>query len=988
MNLFRKSLFFVIGLFYVASIFGSVTYRTRANYVLFEKSNNSFEVVGKRVASICVDPTDWKGVRRAVSDLSQDIFRVTGKKASVLEVNDVRSGSILVGTIGNSVLIDRLIRDGKLDVSEVEGKWESFLIQTVDECLVIAGSDQRGTIFGIYDVSERIGVSPWYWWADVPTQKKDVIYIKNVLYIQDPPKVKYRGIFINDEEPSFGGWARTKFGGINSKMYAHMFELLLRLKANYLWPAMWGKSFNEDDPLNPVLANEYGVVMGTSHHEPMMRSHTEYTSRKDVVGPWDYSVNKEKLDVFFTEGLERNKDYDNMITIGMRGDGDVPMSEAGDEANMKVLANVVEGQREVIKKVFDKDPSEVPQMWAIFTEVQRYYEAGFTVPDDVLLLFCDNNWGYIRRTGPENERARKGGMGLYYHIDMNGGPWNDRWINTTTIPKLYEQFNLAYRSGLDDLWVVNVGDLKPKELPIDFILRYAWNPDAYNPGNLRDYTIDWATRQFGSAHAEEIADIVSKYSKYNLWRKPEVQATQIFSVVNHHEADRVATLWRNLARQVDDLRPKISKEAQDAFYQLVYYPAKASAGVAEIYLAAGKNNLYAKQGRLRANEYAKRARELFELDKQLTAFYNDSIANGKWKNMMSDVHIGYVQWSMPPANKLPELMDVMPLSTPCMGVAVEGSESVWPGSNTNVALPIFDALRNPTYYIDVFNKGLGSFNYQAKSNKDWIRLSNKEGAVQSEVRLNVSIDWSAAPMGRSEGVIEVNQGDSTVAIRVVAVNEAMPKSKRSYFGGLIGEFSIPANEFQANRAGKEAAWIELPDLGRGAACMGIYPVTAASAASVDAPVLEYDVLLNQKGKTTICFGILPTQDVNPARGLRFAVALNDGTPVVVDARKGLHDEFKEYNAKNLALSKVLQPLPPVNRNIALLGNRQDRRNEVFDNLRWVDVELEVFEPGIHTLKVFMVDPEVVLERIVVNPDNHHPSYFGAPVVRNMKFFKL
>ncbi|MDD3167765.1 MAG: glycosyl hydrolase 115 family protein, partial [Bacteroidales bacterium] len=237
MQLFRRVLFFVCGLIYVTSVFGSETYRIPAEYVLFKESNQAFEVVGQQVATICVDPTDWKGVRRAVSDLSQDIFRVTGRKSDVVELDKVRKGSILVGTIGKSVLIDQLIRDGKLDVSTIKGQWESFLIQTIDDCLVIAGSDKRGTIYGIYDVSERIGVSPWYWWADVPVQKRKEIYVKNGLYIQDSPKVKYRGIFINDEEPSFGGWARTKFGGINSKMYAHMFELLLRLKANYLWPA-------------------------------------------------------------------------------------------------------------------------------------------------------------------------------------------------------------------------------------------------------------------------------------------------------------------------------------------------------------------------------------------------------------------------------------------------------------------------------------------------------------------------------------------------------------------------------------------------------------------------------------------------------------------------------------------------------------------------------------------------------------------------------
>ncbi|MBN2805288.1 MAG: glycosyl hydrolase 115 family protein, partial [Prolixibacteraceae bacterium] len=549
-----------------------------SQYIDTNASKNAFRIVANgKVAAIYVDPNDEKGVARAAKDLANDVGMVSGIAAQVNTSVNAPKGSILIGTIGSSQIIDKLIADKKIDVSEIKGQWESYMIQTVDGNLVVAGSDRRGTIYGIYDISENIGVSPWYWWADVPVKKSDALFVKAGRYVQEAPKVKYRGIFINDEEPSFGGWARDKFGGINSKMYAHMFELLLRLKANYLWPAMWGKSFNEDDPLNPVVANEFGIVMGTSHHEPMMRSHTEYTSRKDEVGAWNYATNKTNLDKFFTDGLERNKAYDNLITIGMRGDGDVALSEEGDEKNMETLRQVVKGQREIIQKVYNKNPSEVPQMWAIFTEVQRYYDAGLTVPDDVLLLFCDNNWGYIRRAGPEKDKDRKGGMGLYYHIDMNGGPWNDRWINTTTIPKLYQQFNLAYRSGLDDLWVVNVGDLKPKELAIDFIMRFASNPDAYHPDNLKDYTTNWAARIFGAEHAAEIADIVSKYPKYNLWRKPEVQGTQIFSFVNHHEADRVTELWRDLTKQVETLRPKIAPEAQDAFYQLVYYPAKASA---------------------------------------------------------------------------------------------------------------------------------------------------------------------------------------------------------------------------------------------------------------------------------------------------------------------------------------------------------------------------------------------------------------------------
>ncbi len=960
-------------------------YRTPSQYVQSKASGDAFRIVANdQAAVIYVDPDDWKGVIRAAGDLSDDVRKVSGNALKVVEnKQSVSTGAIIIGTIGKSVLIDRLITEKKIDVTDVKGQWESFLIQTVGGNLVVAGSDKRGTIYGIYDISEKIGVSPWYWWANAPVKTSKALYVKAGRYIQDSPKVKYRGIFINDEEPSFGQWSRSNFGGINSKMYTNMFELLLRLKANYLWPAMWGKSFNEDDPMNPVLADEYGIVMGTSHHEPMMRSHREYTDRKDKVGAWDYATNKENLDKFFYEGMERNKAYDNLITIGMRGDGDVAMGSGNDEDNIRTLQKVVEGQRDIIGKVTGKDPVEVPQLWAIFTEVQRYYDAGFTVPDDVLLLFCDNNWGYIRRTGPLNERNRKGGCGLYYHIDMNGGPWNDRWVNTTTIPKLREQFHLAYQTGIDDLWVVNVGDLKPKELPIDFILRYAWNPDAIPADKCDEYTVDWATRIFGPEYADEIADIVSKYPKYNLWRKAEVQGTRIFSQVNHREADRVTNLWRELVAKAEAIETQLTPEAKDAYYQLVLYPAKASAGVAEIYLAAGRNNLYASQGRISANDCADRIRELFKIDKQLSDYYNGPLANGQWKNMMSDVHMGYTQWFMPKENVLPELKEVTPLATPTMGVAVEGSELAWPGTkDVQPALPVFDVMSKQCYYVDVFNRGVGSFAFTAKANKPWIRLNQSKGKVEKEIRLQVEIDWKVLPEGKAEGAIEIKQGNTLVAVQVYAVKVPLPDTKEPYFGSLTGEFSIPSYQFNANIPGQQAQWTMLPDLGRSEACMGIQPVTTQSTTPETAPRLEYKIFLPETGKTTVCLGILPTQDVSPKRGLRIAVSLDNDEPQLLDARKGLVDTFDEYTPKNLKRSTVLKPLPPLNRNIALVGAGQHRRNEVFDNLRWLDVELDVREAGMHTLKVFMIDPEIVLETIVVNPDNRYPSYFGAPPLQH------
>jgi len=558
-------------------------------------------------APIVVDNNDWKGVIRAAHDLGDDVRKVTGTPSEIIAGETTVKGAILAGTIGKSRLIDRMIQKHKIDVSEVKGQWESYLIDVVDGNLIIAGSDKRGTIYGIYEISRLIGVSPWYWWADAPVAHRDRVYYNNGRLVQPSPKVKYRGIFINDEWPSFGTWATKHFGGINSKAYSKIFELLLRLKANYFWPAMWNSAFNEDDPLSPEVADEMGIVMGTSHHEPMMRAHKEYTRRRDEVGPWDYAKNPKGIERFFTEGIEKSKDYENLITIGMRGDGDVAMGTGNDADNMTTLGKVIDCQRRIISRVHRKKASEVPQLWAIFTEVQRYYDAGFTVPDDVTLLFCDNNWGYIRRMGSERERKRKGGMGMYYHIDMNGGPWNDRWVNTTTVPKLREQLNLAYKSGIDRIWIINVGDLKPKEMPIDFIMKYAWNPDSITPGDEQAYLEDFAASIFGDRHAVEIADIIGKYSKYNLWRKPEVQYPGIF---NNEEMLRTNALWQSLTTRCENLRAVLPQEAQDAFYQLVYYPVVGSAGVAQIYN-------YSTMGDSLAVE------ALMEKDRRMTDYYNN-----------------------------------------------------------------------------------------------------------------------------------------------------------------------------------------------------------------------------------------------------------------------------------------------------------------------------------------------------------------------------
>lgn len=572
-------------------------------------------------------------------------------------------------------------------------------------------------------------------------------------------------------------------------------------------------------------------------------------------------------------------------------------------------------------------------------------------------------------------------MGLYYHIDMNGGPWNDRWVNTSPIPKLREQFHLAYETGIDDLWIVNVGDLKPKELPIDFILRYAWDPDAIPADRTDDYLRAWAGENFGEAHADAVAALVSAYPKYNLWRKAEVQVPGIFSVVNYHESDRTEQLWQDVAHRADSLRRLLPAAMQDAYFQLVYYPAVASAGIANLYTAVTRNRLYASQGRPLANRYADLAEALFRKDGELTRYYNDTLAGGKWKNMMQDIHIGYTQWSMPEKAVLPELVRVTPTEFPALGVSVEGSEAT--EQDGNLTLPVFDSLLVSEYSVDLFNRGTGSLDYTVTPSAPWLRVSRSAGTLTDEARLQVSIDWGALEAGTHEGQVTIVSGDTRVPIAVRAVKGEAPRTDEPYFGNVSGsEFSIPAIAFNRNIPGKAAAWTLLPDLGRSEGCMGIQPVTAPSTQPSEAPRLEYRVLLTDADSVSLCIGILPTQDVNPERGLRLAVSLDDEAPLTLDARQGFKDEFAEYTPANLAKSPNLKPLPRQDTSIRLTGTGQLRRNEVFDNLRWLTVKLPVRSAGLHTLKVFMTDPEVVLERIVVNPDNRHPSYFGAPSVRH------
>ncbi len=768
----------------------------------------------KSLATIYVDGSDYPGVVRAAADLQSDVARVTGRAPIVINqtpsiINQAPSvvhqtpansiaSLIVIGTIGKSAVIDRLIREKKIDVSAVTGKWESFLIQTVPRPLpgvasglIIAGSDKRGTIYGIYELSEQIGVSPWYWWADVPVPHKDALFVKPGHYAQGPPAVKYRGIFLNDEAPALTGWVQEKFGNYNHQFYEKVFELLLRLKANYLWPAMWNNAFNEDDPLNPQIADMYGIVMGTSHHEPMLRAQQEW--KRHGSGPWDYSVNSDFLKSFWTEGVERNKKYESIITLGMRGDGDLPMTEG---ANIALLEKIVADQRNIIASRVNPDLSAVPQDWALYKEVQEYYEKGMRVPDDVTLLWCDDNWGNIRRLPTAEERKRSGGAGIYYHFDYVGDPRSYKWLNTIPIPKVWEQMNLAYRYGADRIWIVNVGDLKPMEFPIEFFLTLAWNPDKWPHERIPEYSRLWAQREFGPKYASEIADIVSKYTKYNGRRKPELLEPGTFSLVDYQEADRVLKEWQDITMQAERIYDALPPEERDAFFQLVLYPVKASALVTELYVTVGKNRLYASQGRASTNDLAAKARALFQADADLSAEYNHKLSHGKWNHMMDQSHIGYTGWHDPPANVMPDVVETSVPDRAEIGVAVEGSPFSWPvrRADADPMLPAFDVFNRPRRYIDIFNRGRVPFEFTAQATQPWIRLSATRGTIDKDQRLWVSVDWSKAPKGTASGMVTIaGAGAGPIQVKVSTVNPEEPS--RASLQGFVeadGYVSIEA----------------------------------------------------------------------------------------------------------------------------------------------------------------------------------------------------
>lgn len=824
--------------------------------------NNSFLL---KNVTIVTDDNDEALIKIASNFLAEDLERVTGKKpASASSIPQKAETLIIIGTLKKSSLIQTLARQSKLKTGAVAGKWEAYSIQTianpfagVGNAIVVTGSDRRGAAYGVFEISKQLGVSPWYWWADVPVKKQDAIYVAKNATVSDAPKVKYRGFFINDEAPALSGWTKEKFGGMNHRFYEKVFELILRLKGNYLWPAMWGNAFNDDDKLNPVKAHEYGIVMGTSHHEPMLRAQQEW--KRFGKGAWDYTKNDTALREFWKKGIENMADHESIVTVGMRGDGDMPMTRGTATA---LLEKIVKDQRNIIAEVTKKPASETPQLWALYKEVQDYYDKGMRVPDDVTLLLCDDNWGNVRKLPKPGEKPRKGGYGIYYHFDYVGGPRNYKWINTNSIPRVWEQMHLAYEHNVRDIWIVNVGDIKPMEYPISFFLDYAWNPDKIGVNDLEMYAQKWSEQQFGKKYAKEIASVISRYSKYNSRRKPEMVDHNTYSF-NYGEWPNVVNTYNKALKDAEHIGNNLGPEYHDAYFQLVLHPVKASANLNEMYYNIALNRAAYQQKLAAANAYADTAKALYVKDSLISLQYNQ-LNGGKWNHMMDQKHIGYTSWQEPRFQKMPEVKYV-----PADSVQEKDSSP----SVTDIAQSVIP-----------------------------------------------------------EGV----------------TGNAFYESEES---GV----SISAEHFSRVINGNGITWKVIPDLGRTGSAITIFPATApAQPVNKTSAHVEYDFYTMSKGDFSVNCYFAPTLNfLNTTEGLQYAIAIDDESPQIISTNK-----------ENQATEGGIM-YKWVGENIIIKNSKHN-----------------IAGNGKHTLKFWIVNPGVVLQKIVLDFGNVKPSYLGPPETKN------
>ncbi|KAF2023272.1 hypothetical protein EK21DRAFT_81310 [Setomelanomma holmii] len=963
--------------------------------VAFTAGNGTLLASRSSPVSIRADAADWPGVLRAAHDLALDFGRVTGTNGSLTTTGTAKAnssvifnvtgisnnwavgpsggyptgssaGAIIVGTIGNSSLIDGMIASGQLDVNAIEGQWESYVSTFVENAgngtgsaIVIAGSDRRGTIYGIYDVSEQIGVSPWYWFADVSFQSHDSIYALKTTKTQKPPSVKYRGFFINDEAPALTGWAnkiypQSPYGApFGAVFYSHVFELMLRLKGNYLWPAMWNGMFNVDDPRNQPLADEYGVVMGTSHTEPMARATQEWNKiAKGTDTSWSWATNNATLYKYFTEGIQRAAPYENVITVGMRGYSDTAASA---DVRTNVLEATVNAQQEILTNVLG-NASEVPQMWCLYKEVQDYFEAGMKVPDWVTLLWTEDNWQNIRRLPVGDEKKRSGGAGVYYHFDYVGDSRNYKWLDTIQLQKTYEQMKLAKDRDADRIWIVNVGDIKPAEIALSHWFDIAYDMDSYDETSVPEWTTAWAARNFGSEHAEAIAEIVDEYGTLSNMRKFEWVEPSSFSILNYEEADGILARWTSIAKKAQAISDALPAETYPGFYQCVLHRVLAGANFVDLQIAGARNIIYAQMGRNSANKWMQHVIDAMNKDNNLTRIYH-TLLNGKQQPMrQSSPDLRYVQ--------------VLERSLAGdMGVAVEGSNATIPGDDAwhsngggSLNLPNITPF-TPKRWIEIASRGTGAFSWNISADP-FITLSQKAGTIgpnDPDVRVYVDVDWTQVADGfGKKSTLNISsstdygtQGGNPQVI--VQVNKtSIPSNFSVGFVESAGQLAFEAEHYTRTSSAGNLSYMTLPKYGRTLSAVKLDSGLAEGLTSATAPVLEYDFVTFTPTTATkglnLTLILSPSLNVNPKKPLAYIAQIDDKPEV----------------RRQYVIDRP-QPDFPVNWGTAVANNAW------YNTTNWGAVAA-----GKHTLKLWLVESNVILQKVVLDLGGVVYSHNGPP----------
>jgi len=928
-------------------------------------------------ADLLVSPDDFKVVQIAARNFADDVERVTGKKPGIISRPTRASRySVIIGTLGKSPLIDSLVRAGRLNLEQLRGKWESFVVATVpnplpniEMGLVIAGSDRRGTAFGIFELSQAIGVSPWYWWADVPPARHSNLFVSSGIKRAGPPSVQYRGIFLNDEDWGLQPWAAKTFdpqlGDIGPKTYARIFELLLRLKANTLWPAMHSctKAFNLY-PDNKVVADDYAIVMGSSHAEPMLRNNvTEWTEKPEN---YDYTRNADGVRKYWDDRVAQNGRYENIYTLGMRGIHDSAIvGPKTQPERIEVLEQIFADQRAMLARHVNADATKVPQIFCPYKEVLADYRAGLKVPDDVTIVWPDDNHGYIRNFPTAEELKRTGGFGVYYHISYLGAPLSYLWLDSTPPALIWEEMSKAYDHGVRKFWMLNVGDLKPAEIGIDLFMQMGWDISRWQRDNLNEFLESWARSQFGVAHAREIAAVMEQYYRLGFARKPEFLQWHLVSekprpsdltpVDYGDEVQRRLAAYDALMRDADRLYEKISPSQRDAFFELIVYPARGAALANLRYFSFEKAAQYLAQGRASASEWARRGQDADRRMTLETDYYNQKVAGGKWLRIMT-IEMTKGQWPSfrmstpmaPPALDRREVPEAAGL-----GVAIEGRLEPVKPEEKDARLPVLSVFTRDTRFIDVFNTGRRSAPWTAKASHPWITLNQLAGDLKDDTRLKVSIDWARAPKGEdSSGTIEIQGGGSHHTITVPIFNpDKPPRADVKGFVELNGVVSIEAEHFthKVDRSG--SSWQIISGLGRTGDSIARFPTTAPGLDPANAPVAEYEFYLFTPGTVKTFAYLVPTHPILSGRGLRYAIGFDGEAPQLVEVGADLQVPSRAWSLNVL--------------NSSTMGTSNH----------------EIKTAGKHVLKIYAVDSGVVLDKIVLDLGGLKPSYLGPSETR-------